>query len=78
MKLFNYFRWDIVSFLFLIITAVLAVYYASGGTYSVNAGYWLFACVLFIFRGIVWQGQYVEWIRELEELIKKLTNKPNI
>jgi hypothetical protein len=40
-----------------------------------TAGYWLFGCVLFILRGIIWQGKYVDRIRELENVIEILNKK---
>lgn len=69
MKL-RYFLLDTVSTVFLLITLVLAIGYTLG---LLTAGYWLFACVLFILRGIMWQGWYVDKIREME--IDKLNGK---
>ena len=69
----NVLRNDVVSTIFLLITIFLAIYYSLNMEYSHNAGYWLFACVLYIYRGIVWEGAYVKRIRDLEEVIRKLS-----
>jgi uncharacterized membrane protein YiaA len=73
-RLYRYFKLDMVSTLFLCVTIFLFVYLLSNGTDKDNVGYWLGAVIIFIFRGIIWQGAYVDRIRDLESQIE-LTNK---
>jgi hypothetical protein len=70
--LIRYFFLDTVSTIFMLITLALAISYVLG---LLTAGYWLFGCVLFILRGIIWQGKYVDRIRELENVIEILNKK---
>jgi len=76
-RIFRYFKMDMVSTFFLFITIFLFVYRIAEGPDYNNVAYWLGAVVIFVFRGIIWQGGYVDRIRELEAMNKKLSEQSN-
>lgn len=69
-RLFNYFRYDMVKTIFLGVTIFSFIMFASG---KYEYGYWLGACALFSFRSIVWEGQYLDRIKELMDIIDDLS-----
>jgi len=68
-KLFRYFKLDMVSVIFLAVTIGLLVYHFVG---NADVSPFLALVALFIFRGIMWQGQYVDRIRQQEKIIEEL------
>lgn len=71
-RLLNYFRYDMVKTIFLIVTIFSFLMFVSG---QHEYGYWLGACMLFSFRSIVWEGQYLDRIKELMDIINDLSKK---
>ena len=76
-RLYRYFKMDMASTIFLGITIFLFVYLIAKGNEYENVGYWLGAVIIFVFRGIIWQGGYVDRIRELEDEVCHSWKKNN-
>ena len=69
-----YLKWAPVSTIVLVVTIGLLVWYlASGGTQNVSG--FLGIVVLFIARGIMWEGWYMEKNQALQEEIDFLTRE---
>jgi hypothetical protein len=64
MKILKYLKLDIVSTLMMLVFIGLFILHLIKG---IDVSLSLLLAILFIFRGIMWQGQYVDRIRELEE-----------
>jgi hypothetical protein len=73
--LLRYFRYDMTSTLFLIVTIYLIVHYFFRWEGYENVVYWLIACALFIFRGIVWRGFDIDMIIEQQKQMDDYLNR---
>jgi hypothetical protein len=67
-KVYKYLMLDLVSTLFLLSTLGIMIFALLTET---DVSWFLWLVVLFIFRGIMWQGQYVDRIRDLEYLLSR-------
>jgi len=67
-RLLNYFRYDMVKTIFLIVTIFSFLMFVSG---QHEYGYWLGACMIFSFRSIVWEGQYLDELIKLKKLLNE-------
>ena len=74
LKIWRYLRLDGVSTLFTLVTLGLGIFSL---LYNTDVSPFLFVCFLFMFRGIMWRGQDLDSIAELQGIIEKLIKDNN-
>lgn len=74
-RLVRYFAMDMVSTIFFFVLIGLFVYFISGGKEADNVGYFLSICALYVFKCIIWQGGYVDQLRDYRNMIQEKENE---